>query len=323
NDDSGYVDVERSASEASTHYIHSNTRDPVTFRKNEAAPAPRRSNNEEIENSPTAKRRSKPQKQAPLHEAAETHTPSPITIPVFKKPPIESRDLLDSSQSSVRNVAVNNNKSNKTEKESKVKRETGVVKTTKQNDKRSDSASREKLWSELQRARTDRRNAENKRQELVRQAKMTTSKMNQKRTSVRDIWKKKFFEQKKKTMPLTDVSNRLQQEYNKLHHRLVSVMEGQKALGQQKVQVLPITTVLPSVKNNTKIQVTRFQHDIDNLRQKIEDAKIKLTGEIKLRHHADENVKVVRQELLSKKIQAHIAYRGISGKPGLPAIKVK
>ncbi|XP_078484825.1 uncharacterized protein LOC100183485 isoform X2 [Ciona intestinalis] len=133
-----------------------------------------------------------PQKQAPPNEAAETHTPSPITIPVFKKPPIESRDLLDSSQSSVRNVAVNNNKSNKTEKESKAKRETGVVKNTKQNDKRSDSASREKLWSELQRARTDRRNAENKRQELVRQAKMTTSKMNQKRTSVSADFKKMF-----------------------------------------------------------------------------------------------------------------------------------
>uniref|UniRef100_H2ZM61 Spermatogenesis-associated protein 1 C-terminal domain-containing protein n=1 Tax=Ciona savignyi TaxID=51511 RepID=H2ZM61_CIOSA len=210
-------------------------------------------------------------------EEVEKHTPSPITIPMFKKPPVERRDLIDSSQSSIRNSGVPGQKS--VEGQSKIKAETmekntkgsekgvkqkanamkrtenatkQINKLQKNSEKRPDSSSREKLWAELQKARGERKVAENKRQELVKQAKMTTSKMNQKRTSVRDIWKKKFFEEKKKTMPLNDVLNRLQQEFNKLHHRLVSVLDDQKTFGRQKVQVLPVTKVLPSIKNNTR-----------------------------------------------------------------------
>ena len=90
--------------------------------------------------------------------------------------------------------------------------------------------------------------------------------------------------------------------------------------------------------NNSKIQAARLQHDIDILRRRIEDAKIKLTGEIKvgarlndelildvetdpflqLRHQAEQDVKGVRQELLTKKIRAHLAYREMNRTHGFP-----
>lgn len=42
------------------------------------------------------------------------------------------------------------------------------------------------------------------------------------------MWKKKYFEEKKKTMPLEENSNRLQGELEALHKRLMNTLEGPK-----------------------------------------------------------------------------------------------
>ena len=46
--------------------------------------------------------------------------------------------------------------------------------------------------------------------------------------SARDMWKKKYFEEKKKTAPLEENSNRLRQELEALHRRLMNTLEGPK-----------------------------------------------------------------------------------------------
>ncbi|CAK8676149.1 uncharacterized protein LOC143461015 isoform X3 [Clavelina lepadiformis] len=187
-----------------------------------------------------------------------------------------------------------------------------TIKSIGQNGKRLGRSDRAKLWEELQKIRTERRQTEKTRQDLVKQAKVATSKMNQKRSSVRDTWKKKFFEEKKKTLPLEDICRRLQAELDTSHQQLVSAMEATKANERKAAPILPPTINPPSFKNNKRILATRLQHDMDNLRRKIEDAKVKLTGEIKLRHQAEQDVKTMRQELLAKKIRAHVAFREIS-----------
>nr|CAB3266514.1 spermatogenesis-associated protein 1 [Phallusia mammillata] len=293
NNDSGYMEQDQSDSDDSTinkmkmRLLSGSTSD----HKQEAQKQPQ---SEVFESS------SMVQKEI-THQAS----PSPIRIPKFHKPAVEQQEVVTTPASSPR---PNESKSSSAKHEPPP--QVSTVKQENETEKRLGSSDRAKLWSQLQNARNSRRLAEKERQDLVKQAKVTTSKLNQKRTSVRDMWKKKFFEEKKRTMPLEDICRRLQSELDTSHRRLVSALEGEKISEKRRYPTfLPSVTSRPSVKSNSKIQVTRLQHDIDGLRRKIEDAKIKLTGEIKLRHQAEEDVKIVRRELLTKKIRAHVAYR--------------
>ena len=42
----------------------------------------------------------------------------------------------------------------------------------------------------------------------------------------RDVWKKKYFEEKKKTPPLEEQSGKLRQEMENLHRKIMSNLEG-------------------------------------------------------------------------------------------------
>lgn len=59
--------------------------------------------------------------------------------------------------------------------------------------------------------------------------------------------------------------------------------------------------------NNFKIQATRLQHEIEDLRRRVEHAKMKLTGEIKLRNQAETELRALRAELIQKKINLTLA----------------
>ena len=44
--------------------------------------------------------------------------------------------------------------------------------------------------------------------------------------TARDVWKKKYFEEKKKTPPLEEQTNKMRQELDLLHRRIMSQLEG-------------------------------------------------------------------------------------------------
>ena len=46
--------------------------------------------------------------------------------------------------------------------------------------------------------------------------------------SARDVWKKRYFEEKKKTPPLEEQMNRMKQELDAVHRKLMSTLEGPK-----------------------------------------------------------------------------------------------
>jgi len=160
------------------------------------------------------------------------------------------------------------------------------------------------LLKQLEEVTKLRKESEKNREETVKTAKANSTKLNQRRAAVRDIWKKKYFDEKKKTHPLEGVCLRLRTELDNKQQRFMKDLGKVGKSPHRKHQ-------LPSLKNNGKIQVTKLHHDIDVIKRQVERAKIKLTGEIKLRHQAEKDVKNLRQELLTKKIRAHIAYRDL------------
>ncbi|XP_076440651.1 uncharacterized protein LOC143280051 isoform X2 [Babylonia areolata] len=135
---------------------------------------------------------------------------------------------------------------------------------------------KQKLLQEIEEARETRQMTEKEREELVKKAKALQTKTQNRRNQARDTWKKRYFEEKKKTPPLEEQTNRLKEELEGLHRKLMTVLEGPKEKN------IKLGDSRPSQKNNYVIQCTRLQHDIDDLKRRIENAKMKLTAEMKI-----------------------------------------
>ncbi|KAF7243383.1 Spermatogenesis-associated protein 1 [Varanus komodoensis] len=61
-----------------------------------------------------------------------------------------------------------------------------------------------------------------------------------------------------------------------------------------------------SSRNNTIIQITTLQHEIDQLRRKLDHAKMKLIIEIKMRKQATFDLQALKAELAHKKVQSSL-----------------
>jgi len=58
----------------------------------------------------------------------------------------------------------------------------------------------------------------------------------------------------------------------------------------------------PSEKTNLRMQLAKLQHEVEELRRRIEELKMKLTAEMKNRDAAQRELKQIRQDLMEKKI---------------------
>ncbi|XP_034312303.2 spermatogenesis-associated protein 1 isoform X12 [Magallana gigas] len=168
---------------------------------------------------------------------------------------------------------------------------------------------KERLMKELEAAREARRAVEKQREELVKKAKLMQTKTQNRRNhdmmnvfDARDLWKKRYFEEKKKTPPLEEQCNRLRHELDIIHRKLMNTLEG-----PSKEKSTRLGDLKPSQKNNYKIQATRLTHEIDDMRRRLENAKMKLTAEMKLRNQAETELRALRAELTQQKIQLTLA----------------
>lgn len=163
-------------------------------------------------------------------------------------------------------------------------------------------AEKKRLLQELEAAREARRAIERQREELVKKAKLMQNKTQNRRNHARDLWKKRYFEEKKRTPPLEEQCNKLRHELDVIHRKLMNALEG-----SSKDKNTRIENLKPSKQNNYKIQATRLTHEIDDLRRRLENAKMKLTAEMKLRNQAETELRALRAELTQKKIHLTLA----------------
>ncbi|XP_060568835.1 spermatogenesis-associated protein 1-like isoform X8 [Ruditapes philippinarum] len=102
---------------------------------------------------------------------------------------------------------------------------------------------KEELLRELDEARDARRAAERQREELVKHAKQMQTKTQNKRNHARDLWKKRYFEEKKKTGPLEEQCNRLRHELDIIHKKLLTTLEGPKEKATKLNDIKPSNKV--------------------------------------------------------------------------------
>ncbi|KAM9848897.1 spermatogenesis-associated protein 1 [Aulostomus maculatus] len=157
---------------------------------------------------------------------------------------------------------------------------------------------REELMEELKLVREERRQLEWKRQELLRKGKDLLAQNRHRRNQARDSWKKKYFDTKKATAPLEDTLRNLRQELETFYNKLLHQLQARDNRGKPRKQGRS------SLKNELIIQIMTESHEIDNLKRKIEDAKMKLVTEIKLRKQAATELRALKAELAQKKSQS-------------------
>ncbi|CAG08077.1 unnamed protein product [Tetraodon nigroviridis] len=154
---------------------------------------------------------------------------------------------------------------------------------------------REELMEEVMLVRAERKQLEWTRQELLRKGKDLLAQNRHRRNQARDGWKKKYFETKKDTVPLEEKLRGLQQQLEMFYHKLLQQLQARDQRGK------PRHRGRSSVKNELIIQIMTETHEIDTLKRKMEDAKMKLLTETRLRKQAATELRALKAELAQKK----------------------
>ncbi|NXG52670.1 SPAT1 protein, partial [Psilopogon haemacephalus] len=162
-------------------------------------------------------------------------------------------------------------------------------------------ATKNKMVEQLQQMKKDRRHMEKTREELMKKAKAMLEQNKLRRYQVREEWKKKYFETKKATVSLEAVLSKLQQEVELHHQKLLKQLEARDSRKRPNN--------MTNSKNHTVIRITTVQHELDQLRRKLDDTKMKLVIEIKMRKQAASDLRALRAELTQKKIHSALILR--------------
>ncbi|NXN12831.1 SPAT1 protein, partial [Indicator maculatus] len=157
-------------------------------------------------------------------------------------------------------------------------------------------AAKNKMVEQLQQMKKDRRHMEKTREELMKKAKGLLEQNKLRRYHVREEWKKKYFETKKATVSLEGALSKLRQEVELYHQKLLKQLEARDSRKRRNN-----TT---NSKNYIIIRITTVQHELDQLRRKLDDTKMKLIIEIKMRKQAASDLQALRAELTQKKIHS-------------------
>ncbi|XP_029562138.1 spermatogenesis-associated protein 1 isoform X2 [Salmo trutta] len=163
-------------------------------------------------------------------------------------------------------------------------------------------SSRDELIEEIKMAKEERKQLEQTRQELLRKGKDLMAQNRHRRNQARDSWKRSYFDTKKATAPLEVTLRSLRQEleifYNNILHQLKARDGGGKHRWQER---------LSSTKNELIIQIMTESHEIDNLRRKVDDAKMRFVTEIKLGKQAATELRALKAELAQKNTQTFLS----------------
>ncbi|KAM4642193.1 spermatogenesis-associated protein 1 [Discoglossus pictus] len=157
----------------------------------------------------------------------------------------------------------------------------------------------ETVLEQLNKLKEERIHLEKSREELVKKTKSLLEQYKLKRYQARDSWKKKYFETKKTTSVLEETLNKLRTDLEIYFQKLLTQLAARDSKKRTKYPMLAGNS-----KNAVILQITKKQHEIDQLKRKVENARIKLMIEIKMRKQASSDLNVLKAELAQKKAQA-------------------
>ncbi|CAF3387333.1 unnamed protein product [Rotaria socialis] len=160
------------------------------------------------------------------------------------------------------------------------------------------------LRARLQELRARRVDLEKIREEVIKHLKNIHNRITLRRKEARDMWKKKYFIEKKKTPTLEERVLLLKTELDQIHKRTIQTIDGEAKHATQ------VGYTKEADVGNLIVQVTRTHHDIQDIRHQVEQAKLRLTTDVKLRNQAENECRSLRHELNQAKMNLnHIKTR--------------
>ncbi|OCT84739.1 spermatogenesis-associated protein 1 [Xenopus laevis] len=157
------------------------------------------------------------------------------------------------------------------------------------------------LTQQLNQLKDERMQMEKTREELVRKAKMLIEQYKLKRHQARNSWKKKYFERKKVTSLLEETLNTQRNDLEVYYKKLMTQLAARDSRKCSKAPALAANS-----KNAVIMSITTKQHELNQLKRKVENARIKLLIEIKMRKQASSELNVLKAELAQKKAQSSL-----------------
>ncbi|XP_063795030.1 spermatogenesis-associated protein 1 isoform X2 [Pseudophryne corroboree] len=164
------------------------------------------------------------------------------------------------------------------------------------------TARNETIQEQLKRVREERVQLEKSREEMIKRIKSLLEQYKLRRHQARDSWKKKYFESKKATSALEETLNKLKSEQDIYYQKLLTQLAARDSRQRAKNP-----TLAASSKNSLIMTITSKQQELDQLKRKVENVRIKLLIEIKMRKQASSDLHVLKAELAHKKSTSVIA----------------
>lgn len=134
------------------------------------------------------------------------------------------------------------------------------------------------------------------RDELIKHLKQIHNRITIRRKDARDIWKKKYFNEKKKTPMLEENVNALLVEIQSHQGKIVHGMEGDIK------NMLNDGLKKEAEDKNNELVSYKLQEETYMLKRQVDQYKLKLTTDIKLRNQAETEIKALKTELFQTKM---------------------
>ena len=107
------------------------------------------------------------------------------------------------------------------------------------------------------------------------------------------MWKKKYFQEKKKTPSLEENSTKLKADLDQLHEKIKQTIDNEckhtAQMGYSKEAEIGVKNIIFVFNDNNFhylkncfLQITRIQHETQDIRYQIDQAKLRLTTDIKV-----------------------------------------
>uniref|UniRef100_A0A8C5Q874 Spermatosis associated 1 n=1 Tax=Leptobrachium leishanense TaxID=445787 RepID=A0A8C5Q874_9ANUR len=166
----------------------------------------------------------------------------------------------------------------------------------------------ESLVRRLQKVKDERLKLEKCREDLIRKTKSLLEQYKLRRQQERDSWKKKYFESKKVTSVLEETFSKCRTDLELCYQNLLSQLAARDSRKRIKYPTLAATS-----KNSVIMSITSRQQEVEQLKRRVEDARIKLLIEMKMRKQAASDLNVLKAQLAKKKAESaltnHVMYR--------------
>ncbi|XP_060058241.1 spermatogenesis-associated protein 1 [Erinaceus europaeus] len=156
---------------------------------------------------------------------------------------------------------------------------------------------REEIIEQMEQVKEERQYLERIREELIKEVEKLFEQNKLKRCHASDGWKKKYFETKKVTASLEEVLTKLREDLELYYKKLLMQLEAREI----KMKPRNLANISDS-KNYLIIQITEVQHAIEQLKRKLDNDKIKLLIEVKMRKQAVSELRTLKGDLTQKKI---------------------